>query len=117
MNARAGRIRRAVAAAVFAAIPVLVAIPAGSASARSGVWVKPTTARRAAAFWTPARMRAAKPIEVFPRRGEARATLRRGRRGEPGRVAAFGIPGPSFGADFEQVPDPTLPEFRVNGAL
>lgn len=118
MNARAGGIRRTVAAAVFAAILVLVAIPAGSAgAARSGVWVKPTSAREAAAFWTPARMRAAEPIEVFPRRREARATVRRGRRGEAKRVAVFGVPGPSYGADFEQVPDPTLPEFRVHGAL
>jgi hypothetical protein len=117
MNASAGGIRRAVAAAVLAATLGLAAVPVGSASARSGVWVKPTSARKAAAFWTPARMRAAKPIEVLPRRRGAGAKLRRGQRGEPGRVAAFGVPGPGFGADFEQVPDPTLPEFRVNGAL
>ncbi len=116
MNARAGGIGRAGAAAVCGAILVSAAIPAGGASARSGVWVKPTSARKAAAFWTPARMQAAKPIEVFPRR-QSRAMLRRGRRGEAGRLAAFGVAGPSFGADFEQVPDPTLPEFRVNGAL
>lgn len=117
MNARAGGIQRAVAAAVFAAVLVLIAIPVGASAAGSGIWVKPTSARKAAAFWTPARMRAAKPIEVFPRRRDARPTVRRGRRGEAGRVAVFGIPGPGFGVDFEQVPDPTLPEFRVHGAL
>jgi hypothetical protein len=116
MNARAGWIRRAVAAAVFAALLATIANPTSAGAGRSGVWVKPTSARKAAAFWTPARMRAARPIEVVPRR-QSQDTLRRGRRGEAGRVAAFGIPGPGFGADFEQVPDPTLPEFRVNGAL
>jgi hypothetical protein len=116
MNARAGGIRRAVAAAVLAATLGLIAVPASSVSARSGIWVKPASAREAGAFWTPARMRAAKPIEVVPRR-RSQATLRRGRRGEAAGVAAFGVPGSEFGADFEQVPDPTLPEFRVNGAL
>jgi len=118
MNARAGGTPRAVAAAVFAAVLVLIAFQlCGASAARGGIWVKPTSARKAAVFWTPARMRAAKPIEIVPRRRGSRATVRRGRRGERGRVAALGVPGAGFGAGFEQVADPTLPEFRVHGAI
>jgi hypothetical protein len=117
MSAQAGGIKRGVGAVAIAACLLLLLLPAGSARARSGVWVEATSARAAAAFWTPARMRAAKPIEVVPRGRGARAGVKRGRRGERGRVATLGIPGKDFGADFEQVPDPTLPEFRVNGAI
>ncbi len=117
MSSRAGGIRRGVGAAVIAACLLSTAFPVAAAGAHSGVWVESTSARAAAAFWTPARLRAAKPIEVLPRRHGTRPAVRSGRRGEGGRVAALGIPGKDFGADFEQVPDPTLPEFRVNGAL
>jgi len=117
MNARAGGTQRPVAAAVLAAVLILGALPVGGADAHSGRWLEPTSARQAAAFWTPARMRAAQPIEIGGRRHRARARVRRGRRGEAGHVAAFGIRNRGFGSDFEQVPDPTLPEFRVNGAV
>jgi hypothetical protein len=116
MNARAGGNQRAVAAAVLAAVLLLGVIPVGAAGARSGRWLEPTSARKAAAFWTPARMRAAEPIEIGGRQEGKRAKVLRGRRGRAGRVAALGIH-ESFGSDFEQVPDPTQPEFRVNGAL
>jgi hypothetical protein len=56
MNVRLADSARVVAC-VFAAILVLVARQQRRA-ARSGVWVQPTSARKAAAFWTPARMRA-----------------------------------------------------------
>ncbi len=109
--------QRPAAAATLAAVLLLAVLPVGSAGARSGRWLEPTSARKAAAFWTPARMRAAKPIEIGARQAETRAKVLRGRRGEVRRMAALGIDAARFGSDFEQVPDPTQPEYRVNGAL
>jgi hypothetical protein len=115
MNARAGGTQRAVAAVALAAFLTFLAIPACKAGAvRSGIWVKPTSAREANDFWTVARMRAAKPLEVSRRDPRVRSGGRHGGRGKSRRIAARAG---TFGSDFEQVADPTTPEFRVNGAI
>lgn len=66
----------------------------------------PTSAREASEFWTPARMRAAKPVEVD----------HNGRRISQ-RDGAEASSASSFGSDFVQVDDPTAPEDRVHGAI
>jgi V8-like Glu-specific endopeptidase len=115
MNARAGGTQRAVAAVALAAIFTFVAIPAdGASAAHSGIWVRSTSAEAAGDFWTLTRMRAAKPLEVNRPDPRVRSGGRHGGRGKPRRIAArIG----TFGSDFEQVADPTAPEFRVNGAI
>lgn len=115
MNTRAGGSIRALAALPVAAALLLFASTAwcGEAAA-SGVWVDSTSARAASSFWTVARMRAAKPVEVSRAGPRVRSGGRRGDRGKPHRLAARTS---SFGADFEQVADPTAPEFRVHGAV
>jgi len=115
MNARAGGTQRVVAAGALAAILALVAIPAYTASAAgSGVRVESTSAHEAGEFWTVARMRAARPLELSHSGPQVRSGGRHGHRGKPHRIAARAG---TFGADFEQVADPTTPEFRVNGAV
>ena len=115
MIARAGGTKRAVAVVALAAILVFAAISASAAgAASSGVWVESTSAREASEFWTIARMRAALPLEVDRRGQRVQSGGRHGHRGTPHRVAArLG----TFGADFEQVGDPTAAEFRVHGAI
>jgi V8-like Glu-specific endopeptidase len=114
MNARAGGTQRVVAACAFAASLIVVAIVACGAGAASGVRVQSTSARAANDFWTVARMRAAKPIEPGSSGARVQSGKRHGHRGQPHRIAArLG----TFGDDFEQVADPTAPEFRVNGAI
>lgn len=115
MNARAGGTQCAVAAVALAVFFIFVAIPACTASGdRSGIWVKPASAREAGDFWTVARMRAAKPLELSRPRPGGKAGGKRGSRGKPHRVAARTS---TFGADFEEVADPTAAESRVNGAI
>jgi hypothetical protein len=113
MNARAGGTQRAIVAAL-AALLILAAVCAGGASARSGVWLEPTSAHDAANFWTVARMRAAKPLELNRPAPRVRSGGRHDGHGKSQRIA---LRAGTFGSDFEQVPDPTTPEFRVNGAI
>jgi V8-like Glu-specific endopeptidase len=59
--------------------------------------------RQALRFWTPARMKAARPLDVqLPGQGQGKVTL-----SEPATVSSA----------FETVPDPTLVGSRVNGAI
>lgn len=113
MNARAGGTKRAIVAAAIAALLVFAALPA-CAGARSGVWLKPTSAHAASEFWTVARMRAAKPLELNRPAPQVRSG---GRHGEHGKSQRIALRAGTFGSDFEQVADPTAPEFRVNGAI
>lgn len=108
--------QRALASAGVAVLIALIAAAAfGAASASaSGRWLDRASANKAAGFWTPARMRAAKPLEVNPPHAGAPGARDRGR--PPRRVASHTL-SPGFGADFEQVGDPTAPEFRVHGAI
>ncbi len=115
MDARAGGTQRVVAAAVLAVFLAFAVVSASAASsARAGVWVERTSAREARDFWTVARMRAARPLEVGRSAPFVRSGKRHGKRGRSHRIAArLG----TFGADFEQVADPTAAEFRVHGAI
>jgi hypothetical protein len=79
----------------------------------------PTSAavRTALRYWTPARMRAAEPMEVkLPRRphlglGAARP------QGAPGAVAAREAAPPANAVSFDQVADPAAEGFRRNGVI
>jgi V8-like Glu-specific endopeptidase len=76
------------------------------ASAR-GVWLESPSARQAGHFWTPGRMQAAKPLELASPRFDSHARP----------MGLAGPAGSEFGSNFEQVPDPTAPGFRVHGVL
>ena len=124
MIARPGGGYRALAGAALAAsllIFTVVAAEGASLAAASGLWLPPTSARQADRFWTPQRMREAKPIEVKRPRGGAasasRATAAEARRGTPHRVPAEAPRLTLEASHFEQVSDPTAPEFRVNGVI
>lgn len=100
MNFAYGGGRRVLAGAVLAALLVLMAGGASQEAAASGVWLKASSAKEAADFWRASRVRSAVPLEL--------------RSDRAGTSAA----GPDdFGADFEQVADPTAPEFRVHGVV
>jgi V8-like Glu-specific endopeptidase len=112
MHARAGA-QRALATAAAGLLIFLAAAAFGAVRASAdGLWVEPSSAREEGGFWTPARMRAAEPIELYRHPGPFLPTRRskHERRGGPPGASAYG-------ANFEQVPDPTAPEFRVHGAL
>ncbi|MGN6815585.1 MAG: trypsin-like serine peptidase [Solirubrobacterales bacterium] len=88
-----------------------------AAPARAGVWVPSTSASDAGAFWTPQRMREAKPLEVKRPRPRTGAAARASARGRPHRVPTE-LPRLTIEASgFEQVADPTAPEYRINGAI
>jgi hypothetical protein len=91
--------------AMLAIAPSAQAAPAWSSSSSASV-------RQALRFWTPARMRQARPLE---------APLRR--QGGLARISATPTAGEQQGAgaaaesDFVPVADPTAPGFRQNGAI
>ncbi len=89
----------------------------GSVAAASGVWVPSTSATELGAFWTPRRMREAQPLEVTGPRLAVLGRAEDERRGTPHRVASVAARRADFGSNFEQVMDPTAPEFRVHGAI
>jgi V8-like Glu-specific endopeptidase len=99
-SARGGGGRRALAGAVLVAL--LVSMAGGAAPPRSfasGVWLEASPAGEAGDFWTQARVRDALPLELRSNRAGTAA-------------------GPdAFGSDFEQVTDPTAPQFRVHGVV
>jgi V8-like Glu-specific endopeptidase len=101
ITARVGGLR-VQAGIVLAALFILVVagLAAAPRAGAEGVWLDPSSAGEAGETWTPARVREARPIE-----------LRQDRAG-----AAAAAP-EEFGADFEQVADPTAPEFRINGVV
>jgi V8-like Glu-specific endopeptidase len=96
----------------------------GAAAARKagpiGTRVSASAAQQARHFWTPARMKQAKPLEVHlaAGAGAAFAPIARTDRGTPHRVPALA---PRAGAPassrFEQVPDPTVEGLRQNGVI
>lgn len=77
-----------------------LAAPDAAAAAASGLRLEPSSAREDSGFWTPARMRAAKPIEL-----------------NRSHLTGEGASESTFGSNFEQVIDPTAPEFRVHGVM
>jgi len=96
MIVRAGGAQRAALAAV--ALIVFLSLFGGPAVG-SGAWMEGGSSGGAASFWTPARMRAAKPIEVRQLRSPRAARVN------------------EFGSDFVEVADPTAPGFRVHGVI
>jgi hypothetical protein len=119
MEARAGGAQRALAAVAVAALLIFIVVAAVGASraAAAGLWVEPQSAREAGDFWTLARIREAKPLEL----GRSGAGLppagRAGERGKPHRVAARVPEEGGFGSDFELVPDSAAPGFRIHGTI
>jgi len=119
MNARAAGAQRAFAAASLAALIIFIAVAVAGTdrAAASGRWVERQSAREAGDFWTLARMRQAKPLELTnPGRG-APAGGKPEKRGKPRRIAAQAARVSTFGDDFQLVPDSTVPGFRVHGAI
>jgi V8-like Glu-specific endopeptidase len=96
-----------------AALVLVLALPAKGAEA-SGIRLTAQTASEASEFWTPARMQAAKPIEVTPRSARAASSATRGK---PHRISAIAPRSAGFGSNFEQVADPTAPGFRIHGVV
>jgi len=94
---------------------VLCVVPAGAAA--SGVRVPATSAGEASQFWSAGRIRAAKPLEVTTSPSTALPQKGGGERGAPRRIAGVAPRRADFGADFEQVADPTAPGFRIHGAI
>lgn len=103
ISARGGGGRRALAGAVLVALLISIAAPGSTPAAASGVWLESTSASEAGGFWTPARVRRAVPLELKSNRS--------------GRASASAIDPGDFGSDFEQVADPTAPEFRIHGVV
>jgi V8-like Glu-specific endopeptidase len=95
----------AVALACLAVFASAVPAQGASSSAMASPSMSP---RQALRFWTPARMRQARPLEAAETRGGGLAG-----------VSAAPVAGAGQGAvsDFALVPDPTAPEFRQNGAI
>ncbi|HEY2715622.1 MAG TPA: hypothetical protein VGI73_05320 [Solirubrobacterales bacterium] len=108
MTRRRSRVRRAGAGTLLCLFAALGAMAAtASAGAAAGVSVQGWSAASASRFWTPARMRRAVPVEVAgPGAGEGGAS------------ASAAAPKPvAPQSDFAEVPDPTTPVSRVNGAI
>lgn len=110
MKARAGGAQRAFAG-LLASASILFTLTGGSSAWASGHVISRWSAAEAGAFWTPARMREATPIEV-----DGRGSLL-GPTGKPEQGGASMAGGNAAGADFEAVADPTAPQYRVNGAI
>jgi hypothetical protein len=93
-----------------AAASVAIFALASIASAQAApAWTPPSSplsARQALSFWTPARMRQARPLDVSAPAGGGLA-----------RASAGGESGGGAASDFAVVPDPTAPGFRQNGAI
>lgn len=118
MIVRPGRGHRALTGSVLAMTLLIFAANGAALASASGLWLPPTSARRAERFWTPQRMREAKPLEVkHPHAGATSASGAAARRGAPHRVPAAAPRLTLEASHFEQVSDPTAPEFRVNGAI
>lgn len=116
MFVRAGGAQRAPAWAALIVFFWVFALGGGTAAA-AGVWLEGSAAGEAGSFWTPARMRAAEPIEVTrPRPSQGAARVADGR-GKPVRVPAQAARVSEFGSDFVEVADPTAPGFRVHGVI
>jgi hypothetical protein len=96
--------------ACLTAFALPAAAPASSSASALSVGA---SARKALRFWTPARMRSAKPLAAPPsgQGGLARASA------APASGEGSADPAPPALVDFAAVPDPTAPGFRQNGAI
>jgi len=104
--------RGAILAAAVICLAGLVVVPAAQAAGVRAAAPSAAAARQALRFWTPARMRAARPLDVAPPAGGrlARSSAAEGEvRGPAADVAAR--------TEFAQVAAPTAPGFRQNGVI
>jgi V8-like Glu-specific endopeptidase len=99
----------ALISAVLALATVAIACPVASASSRDQAAAGPThtlsAAERVARYWTPARMRAARPLDLVVD-GQGRSHLRPGAPGSP-----------QASASFVRIATPEAPPFSVNGRI
>lgn len=105
--------------ALLLALALLAPAAASGATAHPGTGTRAQewSARQASEFWTPARMRQAKPVEHWlGRRGPGRGSRSRGDRGTPHRVPSL-RPAAAASSGFDPVADPTAPVSRVNGVI
>ncbi|HET8813836.1 MAG TPA: hypothetical protein VFM51_02640 [Solirubrobacterales bacterium] len=118
MIVRAGEAQRALAKSPLVVLLIFIAVVAGGETKASagGRWLQPVSAREASAFWTPTRMRAAKPVEVGAPGRRGPAIVGDGGKRSP-RVAALAGPSSAFGLDSVPVPDSTAPEYRIHGVI
>jgi len=100
------RLFNAASAVALACLALLgPAVPADAAP--TAVAAAPAmSAQQALRFWTPARMRQARPLEASPPEGGGLAG-----------ASAAPAPGTAQDSDFAPVADPTAPGFRQNGAI
>jgi hypothetical protein len=106
-NRSAAALLACLMAAAFAAAPAFAAAAGVSTTAHA-------SPSRAIRFWTPARMRRARPLEVAPPRRSAGA---RASASPPGRVALASADGSQAPAEFATVADPAAAGFSQNGAV
>src|SRR5262245_36439817 len=106
---RRGRPSRLAPAILLAGLFALAFSASASATATWSAASPVVSARSALRFWTPARMRQARPLEATPPAGGglARASA----------LAEGADPATAAASDFVPVADPTAPGFRQNGAV
>jgi hypothetical protein len=76
------------------------------------------SAQAARRFWTPQRMKRARPVEAVPQtRAGIASPVSGGTRGSARIIAPLGSASASTSSNFDQVPDPTQPGYRVNGVV
>jgi V8-like Glu-specific endopeptidase len=99
---------------VLACLAGLVSIPSAQGASTSDTATPTMSARQALRFWTPARMRQARPLQVPEPRGGGLA----GASSTPATAGeGQGSEGGGAAVDFAEVADPTAPGFRQNGAI
>ena len=111
--------RRRLRGSVPASLLAIVAALAMSSTAHgAATWSEPSTApsvRQALRFWTPARMRQARPLDTPKTEGGGMA---RGPRTQAERHALRGLAADAQArSEFAAVADPTAPGFRQNGVI
>jgi V8-like Glu-specific endopeptidase len=98
----------------LACLITLVSIASAQAAPTSAVASPSLSARQALQFWTPARMRQARPLGVPEAEGGGLAGVSTA----PSASVEGQVPdGGQATSDFAEVPDPTAPGFRQNGAI
>src|SRR4051794_20302537 len=126
MNARGQGARRALALSVLLGAGAVasicgpgIGVAAARATASSEIRIPPSAARQARHFWTPARIKHAKPLEVHPASSRGIGPfLAAADRGSPRRISSreprLGTSGDST---FEAVQDPAIEGMRQNGVI
>lgn len=99
---------------LFVAIAGLLAAPQAAAATPRWTGVPSASARHALRFWTPERMRRARPLEASPRGGGLARTSTGGSADGEGRGLEVDS---EARAEFAEVADPTAPGYRQNGVI